>query len=72
MAMFLSQDELKELTGAKTNSKQRRWLNENGIAYAVGFDGKNKVLSEHVIDVLSGSKKTTTRNPKVNLRAICG
>ena len=42
--MFLTKDELRELTGYKRASAQIRWLNKNGYSYAIGADGFPRVL----------------------------
>lgn len=41
--MFLTQDELEDLTGAKTKVCQRNVLNNNGIGFVERSDGKIRV-----------------------------
>ncbi len=42
--MFLTDDELGELTGYKRHADQRGWLSRNAIPYWVSARGKPKVL----------------------------
>jgi hypothetical protein len=42
--MFLTAAQLRELTGYKVQTKQRRWLEENGIPHSVNAGGKPVVL----------------------------
>ncbi|WP_367184436.1 DUF4224 domain-containing protein, partial [Ferrovum sp.] len=37
--IFLTPDEVKDLTGFQRPSKQIEWLRENGFAYRVAADG---------------------------------
>lgn len=46
--MFLTSDQLKELTGYKKPALQRRWLLENGYRFDVRADGRPSVLAEQV------------------------
>lgn len=62
--MFLTEDELKELTGWKRPAKVKEWLDANGYRYQVGGDGWPRVLKESVYARLSASFKT---EPRLNL-----
>ncbi len=42
--MFLTHEELRELTGYKVQTKQRRWLEQNGVPHTVNAGGKPVVL----------------------------
>ncbi|MGO9443925.1 MAG: DUF4224 domain-containing protein [Thiobacillaceae bacterium] len=42
--MFLTRDDLCKLTGYKAQSRQRRWLQRNGIPHSVNAGGKPVVL----------------------------
>ena len=55
--MFLSQEEVKELTGYKVCKKQVKWLRENGFKHAVDICGRPKVLVSHVESELGSSEK---------------
>ncbi len=46
--MFLSRDELIELTDLKQPSAQIRWLTEHGYRFDVGASGRPKVLRSTV------------------------
>lgn len=46
--MFLTTDELTELTGYKRPTSMIRWLKENQFGFTVAADGYPRVLSEHV------------------------
>ena len=52
--MFLTRDELKQLTGYKRPSAIRRWLGQNGYEYEVARDGYPRVLSDAVTKKLGG------------------
>ena len=41
--MFLTRDELRELSGYKRRSDQARWLRENGYPFELDKDGNPKV-----------------------------
>jgi len=47
--MFLSRDELKELSGGKRPSSICHWLDSEGIRYAVGLDGWPRVLRSVIL-----------------------
>lgn len=46
--MFLTPDELTELTGLKLPACQRRWLMRNGYSFDVDANGRAKVLRQYV------------------------
>ena len=45
-AMFLTDADLRSLTGYKRPAEQRRWLASHGWAFEIRADGKNRVLIE--------------------------
>jgi phosphohistidine phosphatase SixA len=59
--MFLSPDELADLTDRKRQTDQARWLRENGYRFAVSAAGRLKVLRAEVDRHLLGSHR-----PKVD------
>lgn len=65
MSLFLSRDELMDLTGRKIRSKVIAWLTENGYKYDVAADGWPKVLHAAVEARLmpSASKRKTKVQP---------
>ena len=60
--LFLTPDELRELTGRKLASAQRRWLAANGIEARRRADGKVVVAREHVLEQL-GVRGTVQARP---------
>lgn len=52
--MFLTRQELIELTGYKNPSSQMRWLQREGFYFRVGADGRPRVLRQAVINILGG------------------
>ena len=72
--MFLSPDDLYELTDYIRPVDQRRWLKEHGFAHEIGASGRPKVLRAEVErHLLGGSKSKGTRlasEPKLNLDAL--
>lgn len=58
--MFLSDDELQELTGYKRPADQRRWLLDNGFIFAVGARGRPKVARKEALRHLVGGEQEPT------------
>lgn len=60
--MFLTKDELKELTDLERPTAQIRWLNDNGYRFEVSAAGRPKVLTSAVTKRLgeAGRKKPAT------------
>lgn len=67
--MFLTQEELKELTGFQIPKCQIRVLRENGIKFILGGDGKPRVLTAAVEDIL-GIKIKKIKNSTPNYQAL--
>lgn len=67
--MFLSDAELRELTGYQKPSAQKRWLEAQAIAFLVGGDGLPKVLRAVVVARLGGSSVASAepREPRLRL-----
>ena len=59
--LFLSADELRELTDLKIAKAQIRWLNKNKYPYEISAAGKPKVLRSLLIDRL---QNVSTFSPK--------
>ena len=55
--MFLTRDEIKELTGARRPSTVRECLDREGIAYINGIDGWPRVLRSVILDRLDPGQK---------------
>lgn len=54
--MFLTPDQLHELTGYVRPSAQARWLRDHRYPYEVAADGRPRVLREHVVRRLGGEE----------------
>lgn len=70
--MFLSQQEIQDLTGYKVQKKQIQWLRENGIKFLVGCDGKPRVMESHLEAIIGAdsTKGTTKRRTEPNESAL--
>lgn len=62
--LFLSADDLHELTGYTQGAAQIRWLRKNGIQHTVRSDGKPRVVPA----ALSPNQKPVGRGP--NFEAV--
>jgi len=64
MTLFLTRDELMDLTERKRRAKVAEWLLENGYRFDVAADGWPKVLRSALESRLSPSrgKRPTARN----------
>jgi hypothetical protein len=66
--VFLSQTELRDLTGLRRASAQIRWLSSNGLRFAVGADGRPRVLRAEVEGRLLS--KRPVREPRLRVGAL--
>lgn len=55
--MFLTPDNLAELTGARRKARQIAALNDMGIRFVCAIDGRPKVLQAEVHRVMLGGQK---------------
>lgn len=56
--MFLTKDEVADLTSHKRSADQSRWLRSNAIPFIIGGDGYPKVPKQSLLDKIeSGSSK---------------
>lgn len=62
--LFLSTEDLRELTGYTQGAAQIRWLQKNGIQHTVRADGKPRVIPA----ALSPTQKPVARGP--NFEAV--
>lgn len=53
--MFLTKEELQDLTGGVQRQKMIQWLKDEGFQFRVGLDGLPVVLREHVRVMLGGA-----------------
>jgi hypothetical protein len=67
--MFLTADELVELTGLKRPGAQVRWLAAAGIRCLVAADGRPRVLRAEVERLLS-SGPPARRDPELRIGAL--
>lgn len=67
--LFLSADELRELTDLKIAKAQIRWLNKNKYPYEISAAGKPKVLRSLLIDRLQ-NVSTFSSKTEPNFDAI--
>ena len=65
--MFLSDEELQELTGYKRKADQRRWLMERQYRFEVDALGRARVLRSHVERRLDDFDGNAARKPKLRL-----
>jgi len=67
--MFLTRNEIIELTGYRIPSAQIRWLRAEGFKFKVGADGYPRILQLEVVFQMSHEsaivKKNTRNNPDV-------
>lgn len=63
--VFLSPEDLSELTGRQTAPAQIRWLREQRIPFLIGADGKPKVLRSTILAMLGGVGQTV--EPRLRL-----
>ncbi|MGB5835097.1 MAG: DUF4224 domain-containing protein [Thiohalocapsa sp.] len=64
--LFLTRQEICDLTGYKLPSYQRRWLNDRRWCYELGADGHPRVLRAHAMRQLDGVD-STTKHPQLRL-----
>lgn len=57
--MFLTTDELEQLTGYKVRPKQIQWLIEHGYKYELAAGGHPRVLRAHVHAKMGGTVDRT-------------
>ena len=60
--LFLSSEELKNLTDRKIPKAQINWLKKQSYPFEISAAGKPKVLRSLVIDRLSGTHQTHNSN----------
>ena len=68
--MFLTSDELQELTDRKNPSHQSRWLAERGYAFEISAAGKPKVLRSEVESRLSSQSQARAKTQQPNWEAL--
>lgn len=62
--MFLTHEQLHQLTDYKRPSDQIRWLTEHGYRFDIGASGRPKVLRSVVENRLENPPKTKAKGPR--------
>jgi hypothetical protein len=70
VSLFLTPEEIKQLTGKEKRNAQIRALNQMGIVHKVRADGSPVVLESHVNKVLGGSVQTKNKEAEPNWGAM--
>lgn len=65
--MFLTNEELKALTGAIQPARMIKWLRTEGFTFRVGLDGYPVVLKDHVRRILGADAAAARKKPRVDL-----
>ncbi len=65
--MFLTKEEVAELTGYRKQSAQIKWLQVQQFGFAIGGDGHPKVLRGVVINRLGG-QTAERKSPELRLK----
>jgi len=66
--VFLTADEIKELTGFERSSAQMRWLRQHCFPFEIGGDNVPKVLRSYVTSRLGGgARETSDHRPRLRL-----
>lgn len=65
--MFLTREELRDLTDYKRPAEQIRWLTERGYRFEIGASGRPKVLRATLETRLVNTRKTKPKNPRFDL-----
>ncbi|MBU1363954.1 MAG: DUF4224 domain-containing protein [Gammaproteobacteria bacterium] len=71
--MFLTKEEVHELTGYVRSADQCRWLKQRGWKFEVSRIGRPVVLRKHVEEMLSlpvTTKEAVRPEPKLNMDAF--
>lgn len=68
--MFLSQDELRDLTDLKVPKAQMRWLQRYAYPFEIAASGKPKVLREYVMKKLMTISLSAIPTNEPNFDAI--
>ena len=63
--MFLSKEEMIELTGYKNRPGQIRWLVERGYKFEIARDGRPRVLKAAIIKALGGNEEPEPKKRRV-------
>lgn len=73
--MFLTKEDLQQLTGYKLSKKQTEWLRRSGISFIVNKFGNPMVLESHINSLLNNndySKLKTLGPDREGLKKMMG
>jgi len=68
--MFLTTDQLAELTGFIRPSKQIEWLRREGFEFRIAADGHPRVLRDHVFRLMGVSDIATKRKSSPDFTSL--
>lgn len=68
--IFLTQEEIRELTDLKIPKAQMRWLRKNSYPFEIAASGKPKVLREYVMSKLMTISFSANPTNEPNFDAI--
>lgn len=74
-SLFLTPDELVELTGYSARHSQRKWLDANGYRYAVNANNQPKVARDYLLSrlgvvVAAAGNADPAATPRPNFAAL--
>jgi hypothetical protein len=62
--MFLTDEEIFNLTGYKQTASQIKWLRQNGFKFLIGGDGKPRIMTSYLESII-GSYNISTPKKRV-------
>lgn len=68
--MFLSEEDVRALTGYAKPGKQIQWLTRQGFTFRIAADGHPRVATEHVLKVMGGSSAGVRTKTQPNFASI--
>ena len=63
LIMFLSRDQIEDLTDAKRKDRQIQWLMDNGVRFVLSSTGRPKVLQSEIERVMLGVPANKRQQP---------
>lgn len=65
--IFLTKEELRQLTGYARPMAQLRWIRDRGYLHEIDAKGRPVLMRDHVSVRLGGTLTATTREPRLRL-----
>jgi len=62
--MFVTNEELQQLTGFKSRACQRRWCLQNGVQFMQRGDGSLVISKQHIEELLGSSSHVNVVPPE--------